>query len=86
MRGADRSLDVGGTGIKYTVLDRSGEPIAELGRIPTPYPCPPAVMVDTLVTLFHGEAVDRFLREDAAAEKRRMDWLLHLLQLLLTNP
>jgi AcrR family transcriptional regulator len=44
------------------------------------------VMVDTLVTLFHGEAVDRFLREDAAAEKRRMDWLLQLLQLLLANP
>ena len=44
------------------------------------------VIVDTLVTLFHGEAVDRFLREDTAAEQRRMDWLLRLLQLLLANP
>jgi AcrR family transcriptional regulator len=43
------------------------------------------VIVDTMVTLFHGEAVDRFLREDPESEKRRMDWLLQLLQLLLSK-
>ncbi len=42
-----------------------------------------AVIVDTLVTLFHGEGVDRFLRDDPAAEQRRMDWLLDRLRPLL---
>jgi len=41
------------------------------------------IMVDTMVTLFHGEAVDRFLRDDPRGEKQRMDWLLKLLELLL---
>jgi polyphosphate glucokinase len=45
------SFDVGGTGIKFTVLDRSGDPIAELGRVATPYPCPPERLVDTLLDL-----------------------------------
>lgn len=42
-----------------------------------------SVIVDTLVTLFHGEGVDRFLRDDPAAEQRRMDWLLKQLRPLL---
>lgn len=41
------------------------------------------ILVDTMVTLFHGEAVDRFLRDDPHSEKQRMDWLLKLLELLL---
>ncbi len=41
------------------------------------------VIVDTMVTLFHGEAVDRFIRSDAAAERRRMDWLLQQLREML---
>ncbi|WP_029920910.1 TetR/AcrR family transcriptional regulator [Nevskia soli] len=41
------------------------------------------IMVDTMVTLFHGEAVDRFLRIDPQSEKLRMEWLLKLLELLL---
>ena len=41
------------------------------------------ILVDTMVTLFHGEAVDRFLRVDPLGEKQRMDWLLKLLELLL---
>ena len=43
------------------------------------------VIVDTLVTLFHGEAVDRFLRIDAAAEQRRMQWLLTQLARLMQD-
>ena len=42
-----------------------------------------AVIVDTMITLFHGEAVDRFIREDPRAEKLRMDWLQQQLQRLL---
>ncbi len=41
------------------------------------------ILVDTMITLFHGEAVDRFLREDPRSEKQRMDWLLKVLELLL---
>lgn len=43
------------------------------------------VIVDTLVTLFHGEAMDRFLRVDEAAEQRRMQWLLTQLARLLQS-
>lgn len=39
-----------------------------------------AVIVDTVVTLFHGEAVDGFLRRDARADSRRSAWLLERLQ------
>ncbi|MBA4284795.1 MAG: TetR/AcrR family transcriptional regulator [Xanthomonadaceae bacterium] len=42
-----------------------------------------AVLVDTMVTLFHGEGVDRFLRHDPAAESRRMTWLIERLRPLL---
>ncbi len=41
------------------------------------------VIVDTMVTLFHGEGVDRFLRHDPAAETRRMNWLIERLRPLL---
>ncbi|WP_295684567.1 TetR/AcrR family transcriptional regulator [uncultured Nevskia sp.] len=44
-----------------------------------------AVIVDTMVTLFHGEGVDRFLRHDAAAEDRRLEWLLTQLRPLLSS-
>jgi len=43
------------------------------------------VIVDTMVTLFHGEAMDGFLREDAQAEKRRMDWLIRLMEQVLAK-
>jgi AcrR family transcriptional regulator len=42
-----------------------------------------AVIVDTMVTLFHGEAMNGFLREDRQSEQRRMDWLLRLMDLVL---
>ena len=42
-----------------------------------------AVIVDTMVTLFHGEGVDRFLRLDSEAENRRMAWLIERLRPLL---
>lgn len=41
------------------------------------------VLVDLIVTLFHGEAVDRFLRDDAAADEQRMEALHSILQLML---
>lgn len=36
------AVDIGGTGIKATVLDGGGRPQADVLRIDTPYPCPPS--------------------------------------------
>ncbi|MGA7689619.1 MAG: ROK family protein [Jiangellales bacterium] len=42
------SVDCGGTGLKCLVLDREGVAVSERVRIATPYPCPPALLADTL--------------------------------------
>jgi polyphosphate glucokinase len=42
------AIDVGGTGLKAAVLDPSGAMIADRVRVPTPYPCPPTVLLATL--------------------------------------
>lgn len=42
------AIDIGGTGLKATVLDENGEMLVERVRVPTPSPCPPALMVETL--------------------------------------
>ena len=45
------AIDCGGTGLKAAVLDGDGEIVTPRLRVPTPYPCPPTTMVDTLVDL-----------------------------------
>jgi polyphosphate glucokinase len=45
------SVDVGGSGIKASVLDQSGELLVDRVRIDTPYPCPPERLVATIVEL-----------------------------------
>jgi len=45
------SIDVGGTGIKASVLDASGRLLSDPIRVETLYPCPPPVMVKSLVNL-----------------------------------
>lgn len=45
------AIDVGGTGLKASVLDARGKMIADRVSIDTPYPCPPKVMVKALVAL-----------------------------------
>jgi polyphosphate glucokinase len=45
------SFDIGGTGLKASVLDAEGKMLADRVRVATTYPCPPAAMVDKLVTL-----------------------------------
>lgn len=44
-------IDVGGSGLKATVLDADGEPLHERVRIDTAYPCPPDKLVGDLVGL-----------------------------------
>lgn len=45
------AIDVGGSGLKATVLDPSGEMTSERIRRETPYPCTPTVLLDELTTL-----------------------------------
>jgi polyphosphate glucokinase len=45
------AIDVGGTGLKASVLDQAGKMLADRIRVATPYPCPPKVLIQTLVAL-----------------------------------
>jgi polyphosphate glucokinase len=45
------SIDVGGSGLKAAVVNVDGSLLTERVRIPTPYPCPPEVLVTTLTEL-----------------------------------
>jgi polyphosphate glucokinase len=45
------SVDVGGTRLKASVLDRGGKMLVDQVRIDTPYPCPPEVLVESLCSL-----------------------------------
>ena len=45
------AFDLGGTGLKATVLDARGRMLVDRVRVKTPSPAPPEVMVDALVAL-----------------------------------
>ena len=45
------AIDVGGTGLKASVLDRTGKMLVDRVCVATPYPCPPKVLLRTLGTL-----------------------------------
>ncbi|MCU0296678.1 MAG: ROK family protein, partial [Candidatus Nanopelagicales bacterium] len=45
------AVDVGGSGLKASVLDTNGQMIADRVRIETPYPCPPPLLVQKLTEL-----------------------------------
>jgi polyphosphate glucokinase len=45
------AIDVGGTGLKASVLDARGRMITDHVRVATPNPCPPNVLVGALVDL-----------------------------------
>jgi len=45
------AVDIGASGIKASVVDASGQPIADRERVPTPRPCTPARLVDATLTL-----------------------------------
>lgn len=42
------AVDVGGSGVKASVLDSAGNMITERVRVETPYPCPPDTLVETI--------------------------------------
>jgi polyphosphate glucokinase len=45
------SIDIGGTGLKASVIGPDGQMIAEKVRVPTPHPSPPGVLVETIANL-----------------------------------
>ena len=45
------SIDIGGTGLKASVLDGAGRMLVARVRVPTPDPCPPAVLLRALASL-----------------------------------
>ena len=44
-------IDIGGTGLKASVLDAAGRMVADRVRVPTTYPTPPAKLVEDLARL-----------------------------------
>jgi len=50
-RPATLAIDVGGTGLKASVLDATGTLLTERVRVRTTYPCPPDRLVDMLAKL-----------------------------------
>src|SRR6478735_9518502 len=47
------AIDIGGTGLKASVLDAAGAKVVDRVRLMTPYPCPPRVLIRRLDTLTH---------------------------------
>ena len=45
------AIDIGGTGLKASVLDESGKMVEKHVRVPTPHPCTPDILVKALVGL-----------------------------------
>jgi polyphosphate glucokinase len=48
---ATLALDIGASAVKASVVDATGEPIADRERVPTPRPCTPARLVKATVAL-----------------------------------
>jgi polyphosphate glucokinase len=54
------AVDCGGGGIKANVLDSAGTAHAAPVRVPTPYPLPPSLLIDTVAAIADGlPAADR---------------------------
>jgi len=45
------AIDVGGTGLKASVLDGAGQMLSERVRVPTPYPCRPETLLQAIADL-----------------------------------
>ena len=45
------SIDIGGSGLKASVIDETGKMLTQRQRIETPHPCPPAVLLREVLAL-----------------------------------
>lgn len=48
------AVDIGGSGIKASVLNPQGEMVVDRVRLDTPYPCPPATLVRAIEQVVSG--------------------------------
>lgn len=54
------AVDIGGSGVKAAVLDEEGAMLTERVRVDTPKPCPPELLVETVLGMTQGmHAYDR---------------------------
>src|SRR5207245_1471090 len=51
---ATLAVDIGGTGIKASVLDPKGAMMVDRVRVKTPHPCPPDLLVEAISALAEG--------------------------------
>jgi polyphosphate glucokinase len=51
---ATLAVDIGGTGLKASVLDAAGTMMVDRVRVKTPHPCPPDVLVEAVCGLAEG--------------------------------
>jgi polyphosphate glucokinase len=51
LRPTTLAIDIGGTGLKASVLDAEGKLVADRVRVATPHPCPPKLLIDVLASL-----------------------------------
>jgi polyphosphate glucokinase len=45
------AIDIGGTGLKASVLDSAGKMVCDRVRVPTPYPLTPEIFLNTVATM-----------------------------------
>ncbi len=63
------AIDVGGTGLKAALLDQDGALLGERVRVATPYPCPPAALIEALAAKhILAAAIDVFEQEPTPAD------------------
>jgi polyphosphate glucokinase len=48
------SIDIGGSGIKASIVNAQAVMVSDRVRVDTPYPCPPELLVETVTTLVAG--------------------------------
>ena len=72
------AIDIGGTGLKASVLDAKGNMLTERVRVPTPPKCPPKLMVETLARLVAPlPAYDRVSVGFPGVVRRGKIWTAH---------
>ena len=86
------AIDVGGAGLKASVLDQAGKMLVDRIRVATPYPCPPKVLIRTLAALvaplpvfdrisvgFPGVVDKSMLRMQSRVDPQTVDVWAHVL-------
>ena len=65
------TVDIGGTGIKASVLDENGNMIVDRVRVTTPHPCPPDALLDAVAELVEPLPASSRVSARAGASRSR---------------